>query len=258
MVRVFQIVFEMASCPRRDEYSDCEIKGDIEDCPLASISLTTPPSQLFSSSLMVEQTIVDKYETLLRAMLLRAQYGGMSCDVNMLHSFSALWLKRFQSQDMLPVDMISTLPKSELFDGKENMIRMGDVPRILHEPSRQQSSKLVTRNIICSGGLHRLTEADICSAGIDFHCSPVVENLLSQRHLYLLLCERLSTNNRDCIANQVRTAIWNHSSGINRRRSFNERHANDKQEDPMLEAVWDDILKVPFKEFTEKFIRQRL
>lgn len=258
MVRVFQIVFEMASCPRRDEYSDCETKGDTWDCLLASISLTTPSSQLFPSSLAVEQTVINKYETLVRTMLLRAQYGGMSFDVSMLHSYSVLWLKRFQSQDSLPIDTMSILPKSKLFDGKEKMIRMGDVPQILHESSRQQSSKLVTHSIISSGGLDRLTEADICSAGIDFHCSPVVDNLLSQGHLYSLLCERLSTNNRDCIANQVKSAIWNHSSGINRRRTLNDKHTNDKQEDSMLKAVWDDILKVPFKEFTEKFVRQRL
>ena len=39
---------------------------------------------------------------------------------------------------------------------------------------------------------------------------------------------------------------------------MNDKHTNDKQEDSMLKAVWDDILKVPFKEFTEKFVRQRL
>ena len=133
MVRVFQIVFEMASCPRRDEYSDCETKGDSWECLLASISLTTPSSQLFPSSLAVEQTVINKYETLVRTMLLRAQYGGMPFDVSMLHSYSVLWLKRFQSQDSLPIDTMSILPKSKLFDGKEKMIRMEDVPQILHE-----------------------------------------------------------------------------------------------------------------------------
>ena len=259
MVRVFQIVFEMASCPRRDECSE-QIIGKIqEDTMLSSFSLTTPASQLFpSDNLITQHSAMSKCETLIRSMLLRAQYGGMACDVTMLHSYASLWLQRYQSRDFVPVKIVSGLPTSKILNDDKKTIHMRDLPRILHGPSREKSEELITHQLVTPGGLAKLTEADVCMAGIDFHCSPVVESLLSQTHVYASLCEKLSSNDRELIASQVKSCIWNYSSGVNRRRTLVEIPGETTPGEETLKAVWETILKSPFDEFTKKFVRQRL
>ena len=258
MVRVFQIVFEIASCPRRDE---CE---QVENCQgdgavLSSFSLTTPTSHLFPDNRLITQhSIANKCETLIRAMLLRAQYGGMACDVTMLHFYSSLWLKRYQSQDLVPIEVVSSLPTSKMFNYDQKAIQMRDIPRILHGPSRKKSVELITHQLVAPGGLAKLTEADVCVAGIDFHCSPVVENLLSRTHVYASLCEKLSSNDREWIISQVKSCIWTYSSGVNRRRTFIERLDETTPSEEKLKVVWETILKPPFDDFTKKFVRQRL
>lgn len=256
MIRVFQIVFEMASCPRRDDLSS-DMNSVGSDLKLSSFSLTTPTSRLFPAALS-NQTSVNKCDALIRAMLLRAQYGGMACDVSMLNSYASLWLQRFHSSELLTNDTIAGLPKSKLLDDKGDTIHMKDLPQILHEPSYQKSKELITREVVAPGGLVRLTETDICCSGIDFHCSPVVESLLSQARVYSALCERLSSNDRDWISSQVKTCIWNYSSGVNRRLALNKRHTETDQKELALRDVWNDILKNPFNEYTKSFVRQRL
>ena len=269
MVRVFQIVFEMASCPRRDELcSDrtANAPSVFEDGEPMSLSLTTPSSRLFNHALSNKMSSNNKCETLIRSMLLRSQYGGMTCDISMLNSYATLWLKRFQSLDAVPRVVASCLPASELKDGKEDKsIYWFDLPRLLHEASHEKSRQLVTCQIVCPGGLSKLNETDICSAGIDFHCSSVVESILSQRSLYAALCEKLKPMNalkqdmaRGWIVDQVKKCIWIYSSSVNHRRTFPERHDESTGDEDKFKALWDDLLRASFDDFAKKFVRQRL
>lgn len=269
MVRVFQIVFEMASCPRRDELCSnrtANAHSVFEDGEQMSFSLTTPSSRLFNHALSNNMSGSNKCETLIRSMLLRTQYGGMSCDVSMLYSYTTLWLKRFQSPDAVPRIVASCLPASKLKDDKEyKSIYWCDLPWLLHEASHEKSKQLVTCQIVCPGGLSKLNEADICSAGIDFHCSPVVESILSQKSLYAALSEKLISMNmfntdmdRDVIMDQVKKCIWIFSSSVNRRRTFTEKHEERTGKEDTLKSLWDDLLRAPFDDFTKKFVRQRL
>jgi hypothetical protein len=258
MERVFQIIFEMTSCPRRDAPGgeECSTEGDLQ-LKLPSFSLTTPSSILHCGHLS-NQTLLNKCDTLIRSILLRAQYGGMTCDVSMCHSYAALWLHRFHSSILLSQNLLSSLPKSILLDNKGGLIYMRDLPQILHEPARQKSKELITREVVAPGGLAKLTEADISVAGIDFHCSPVVESLLSKSHVYLALCERMSSNDREQIASQVKTCIWNYSSGVNRRRALIKGVEEINSNDLLSESIWNQVLKAPFDEYTRQFVKQRL
>jgi hypothetical protein len=246
----------MASCPLRDECSPEKhcFKG------ASFFSLTTPASQLFPDTLRNQSYSINKCDTLIRSMLLRAQYGGMACDVSMLHSYSALWLQRFQSTESLSKDVVRRLPKSKLLDDivVEEKMYMRDVPRILHEPFRLKSLDLITSEVVGPGRLLKLYETDVCSAGIDFHCSNVVESLLLQESVYTSLCKMLLSNDRDWIADQVKTCIWNYSSGVNRRCILFDMHEENSNTGLALKSVWDEVLKGPFDEFTRKFVRQRL
>ncbi|KAL3776125.1 hypothetical protein HJC23_011447, partial [Cyclotella cryptica] len=269
MVRVFQIVFEVASCPRRDELccdQTSNVRTLVEDLQPMWLSLTTPTSRLFTHDLSDTISPTNKCETLVRAMLLRSQYGGMSCDVSMLHSYAKLWLTRFQSTDVVPRVVASCLPEFKMKDGKDDKaIYWCDLPRLLHEASQEKSKQLVTYQNACPGGLSKLNETDVCSAGIDFHCSPVVESILSQRPLRVVLFEKFASMNElqqdvdgDWIADQIKKCIWICSSGVNHRRTMTERQLERSGDEDKLKVVWDDLLRVSFEEFTKKFIRQRL
>jgi len=106
----------------------------------------------------------------------------------------------------------------------------------------------------------------------------VIEYLLSHVSsrglLYTSLCEKLAQQrknegnkavvDREWLSGQVKRLIWHYSSGINRRRSLlfevekKEEEEENDMEDSVSKTVWDHVLKIPFDNFTKKFVRDRL
>lgn len=278
IVRVFQIVFEVASCPWQDaiaDYSneDC-IASPIKDCidcdsgsdgsKQTSFSLRSSASTLFPTEQHTEQRTATAESTMIRAMLLRAQYGGMKCDVDMLHSFSKLWLQRFNGAYAIPKTIASTC-SSGTSSSTTDDLSWSCIPSLIHAKARQQSQNLVTMGMVNSpGGIAALTTNDVCPAGIDFHCSQVVDHLLSRPDIYSCLCERLkpllppkSEMNRDWITSKVKMLIWNYSSGVNRRRPL-MGSLKKSDCDSVLKRLWDDVLSSPFEDYVKKFVKDRL
>ncbi|EED91786.1 predicted protein [Thalassiosira pseudonana CCMP1335] len=132
IVRVMQIVFEMASCPRQDIC--IESYGDMSGM-IWSFSMSTPSSQLLPSKL--RSPSLDNAGTVIRTMLLRAQYGGMACDVQMLNSFAKTWLKRFHEK-VVPAPLASSLVSLDANNQASINCEVlwWDVPRLLHSKSR--------------------------------------------------------------------------------------------------------------------------
>ena len=250
-----QIVLEIASCPRQDVLSGNESSLDDHKLP-QSLSLKTSAAELFPDQLASEPA--STCEMLIRSILLRAQYGGMKCDVQMLHEFATTWLKRFRCTN-IPSSLACLTPETTL-----EHINWVSFPRILHEKASQKSKGVITTTLVCPGGLLKLAAADVCHAGIDFHCSSVVENLLYQRGLYASLFEKLGqpgkgnkVADRDWLSGKMKSLIWHHSSGINHRRLLFEREEMN-EEDSISRAAWNDVLKTPFNEYTTKFVMDRL
>ena len=280
ILRVLQVVFEIASCPWQDviveqsseDCSDSLTKKSVEsgsdndnvDSKPTSISLSSSSSTLFPTTHHKVQTIDNAFETtMIRAMLLRAQYGGMKCDVEMLHSFSKTWMQRFNDTHAVPTIIASTC--SDAPSSKTDRLKWKCIPSLIHAKARQRSQNLVTITMVNSpGGIATLTTNDVCPAGIDFHCSPVVDHLLSRPEIYSCLCERLTSllppnyaMNRDWIASKVKVLIWNYSSGVNRRRS-QVGPPKQSDRDSVLKQLWDDVLSSPFDEYAKKFVEDRL
>jgi hypothetical protein len=254
--KVLQVVFELASCARQDIPSEVGRidKSDNHNLPMC-LSLKSPTSKLLPHRHMS----INSCEVLIRSMLLRAQYGGMKCDVQMLHSYATIWLKRFRSMvvsssalDALALNLTS------------RPIYWWDLPGILHEKAGEKSAELVTSAIVCAGGLPKLNFADVCHAGIDFHCSSVVEHLLSQKVLFSSLRERLAAPKDEdpyvWMAGQIKSMIWKYSSGINHRRIllFGTGEANMNMDDPNLKVVWENVVRSSFECYTKKFVMDRL
>jgi len=100
---VMEIVFEIATC----QYSD--------QSPPDEATSTQPPCTL---SRLVESMMITKsqqqpqlpsaHAMMLWLVLIRAKYGGMHCDVDMLRKYATLWMHRFTRPDLL------SLPQSAL------------------------------------------------------------------------------------------------------------------------------------------------
>lgn len=246
---MLQIVFEVASCPRQDILADCITGTDVNKLP-SNLSLKTPMTHLFP------EPQANACEVLIRSMLLRAQYGGMKCDVQMLQSFAVTWLRRFHTMTA-PSSLASVAPELESWCV---------FPAVLNEKARQKSEEIITSQIACPGGLSKLSLGDVCAGGIDFHCSSVVDYLLSLPGMQAQLCERLASPmensdqdaaGRDWIAGKLKGLIWRNSSGINHRRSLFEAEKKD-DEDSVSKAVWTDVVKEPFNDYTKRFVRDRI
>ena len=248
----------MASCARQDQIDDEEsIKQQSDVKVPASLSLKTPTDELFPDT--KQSTVhINSCEVIIRSMLLRVQYGGLKCDADMLYSYAITWLRRFQSVSV-PASLERSLSTAETTLQSTSWF---DVPQLLHAKARAQSEELITSKLICSNGIPKLTAMDVCSAGIDFHCSNVVEHLLSQRELYIALGERLSHNqkitDREWISDQLKSMIWNFSSGVNHRRLLLESRSSNKVNDTEMKAVWNEVVKQPFVIYTKRFVRDRL
>ena len=136
-----------------------------------------------------------------------------------------------------------------------------DIPGILHVKAREKSAELVTSAIVCLGGLPKLYLADVCCAGIDFHCSGVVEHLLSRSEVFSPLRERLAPpkeeDPRAWMAGQLKSMIWNHSSGINHRRPLFVTD-NRNMDVPLLKAAWENVVRSSFDCYTKKLVMDRL
>jgi hypothetical protein len=251
--RVMQVVFELASCARQDDPSGVEgiEKFDTPKLP-TYLSLKTPTSQLFPR----RHPSVDSCDVFIRSMLLHAQYGGMKCDVQMLHSYAVTWLQRFRTM-VVPADALAVLAS----ESSSRPIYWWDIPGILHVKAREKSAELVTSAIVCLGGLPKLYLADVCCAGIDFHCSGVVEHLLSRSEVFSPLRERLAPpkeeDPRAWMAGQLKSMIWNHSSGINHRRPLFVTDSRN-MDVPLLKAAWENVVRSSFDCYTKKFVMDRL
>ena len=251
----------MASCARQDQCDEEEsIKQQSDAKHPVSLSLKTPTDELFPDTKQSTKRI-NSCEVIIRSMLLRALYGGMRCDVDMLHSYVITWLRRFQLVSV-PTSLERSLSTAET---TLQSISWFDVPQLLHSKARAQSEELITSKLICSNGIPKLTAMDVSSAGIDFHCSNVVEHLLSQRELYIALSERLAklksiqvVADREWISDQLKSMIWNFSSGVNHRRLLLESRSSNKVNDTEMKAIWNEVVKQSFDIFTKKFVRDRL
>lgn len=278
MTRLFQIVFEVASCQWKD---DDQLRAP-EEVPTTSfgsannlslntlhhMTLTEPPSTADNVRLS---------HRLVWSLLVRADYGGMRCDLEMLHRFARLWQARFRCLGV-PAELASRWGLS-----KENAstISWRDVPSLLHDRSRVQSTDRVAP--LVAQGIPCLVFEDISIEGVDFHCSPIVDHLLSLpvaklcSDLLVLsttACEvslEQTDPTRDsndgatrkiALQDVFRHCLWQYSSGVNRRQPLllhpplESRDSDENQ--PDYKEMWRQLIAKEASRYQGSFIRERL
>lgn len=236
---------------------------------------------------------------MLRCMLLRKDYGGMKCDVKMIDEYVQLWGRRYYksshtdstfkvdvSQGASNMKAVTTsivdckliaacLPN--LFqqtacdqDDQSAVSRDGvkiqwkDIPRILHAHPMESGIKLIPQ-LIRSKLLH-LQKHDITPAGVDFHCSNVLDVPLSNPSFMSKMEQILGRSpDKDELAGILKTVCWKCSAGVNHRRVFNDtssdtgcRASHEKSgADDREKSIWREAYPI-VNQFTEAYIERRL
>ena len=247
MVRVFQIIFEVASCPRND--------------PLPETATTTPTmtlQRLHGENHRGVDRRSSHCDTLVWSILVRAAYGGMKGDIRMLRSYAHVWSDRFCGQQV-PLD------------GGVLVEDWSGIPIQLHQRAREQSQKVVVE--LCS---HRhpvecLRIEDLCPAAIDFHCSSVVQHVLSEAaglcRDFLVQSHHTWPNNNNAedgpaaLEAVVRKCIWVYSAGKNHRFALQQHSGTTspvKKEDDVLHRLWTEILAPRVLAFQKKYLVDRI
>jgi len=280
MIRLMRIVFEVASCPIKD--------------PL-------PPGDTFSEDVGNDDDtdltdgLGTDCEMMLRAMLLRVSYGGMKCDTEMLVQYEQLWRKRFKAQMEGPeiVALHTQDPEAlsqanaghgsdsskisearariAVAGGDSLQVLWSDLPAHSHEKAVVQSGDLVPHLIATR--LEKLSPSDAIHNGVDFHCSAVLETVLSDKSIVAAVARRLDVMNMDSspgdgedkaesVMNVAKSCMWIYSSGVNHKRDLcsvgNAGVADVNDKDKQLKALWDDLLSKPAKNYTSRYVSSRL
>jgi hypothetical protein len=257
MLRVFQVVYEVASCQWSDPIGP---EGEDED------RINGPATTLTSlaKSSMADYLSPSLKESILWSILLRAEYGGMRCDVRMLHTYAKIWNQRFETTS-LPESVATRLGGSV---DQLKTLNWPDVPTQIHRRAKEQGNDRVAA--ICSNGIDRLVHEDICVEGVDFHCSPVIDELLNDQQL-CGICQDLmvlssdssedipvsAEGRRSWLEGMLKSCMWSHSSGVNLRRPLCSDQSASSTKDRFSE-LWSELIAPRALAYQKKYVEQRL
>lgn len=237
--KVLQIVFEVASCPWKDDCHESQGKGDMLHNPKETASFRDDP---------------DQCNLMLHSMSMRKKYGGMTCDKIMIDNFIALWTERYRMRHVEPSIAKIIYPSSST----DNPILWKDVPFLLYRQTVQSSSNLLLT--LQKSPLPMLTKHDICPSGIDFHCSNVLNVLLRPECPFYIKLQSMFKDSTDVdLENMAKKIMWDYSSGVNNRRNISTGKLCTKLEgDDAIKMIWDDFAYPLVQRFADNYIDARL
>ena len=286
-VRILRIVYQIASCPHQDHLTPPRNTSDDRESQLPCISKPYPKLLRLPEEEESEKPIDEKVpskdpgklsdikdrvqqhhqlQLSIWAMLVRAQYGGMACDVRMLLGFAQVWHDRMHA-DAQPRDDIHNPTHSLPPNFRDKLQDWSQLALYIHATGKDQSiSRLPSANI----ALEKLNLTDICREGIDFHCS----NLVDQLWRYASLAEACRSLHSESLpagaaVNDeeaqllLKRCIWKYSAGINLRRPLVEGTKTSKtsQEDSetiALNNFWKDVVAPLVTNYQTKYLNERL
>lgn len=269
MTRVFQAVFEIASCPWKDNlripkdtYEDHS--EEPKDLSLTAMSNTIGEAKRDE---MMEDADCD---LMIRSILLRHKYGGMGCDLRMLQQYARVWQYRFVEEKVMNQQLAKVCLPKHCEDSATKSIRWSHVPNLLHPVER--SSKAVAP--LLARPLPYLRYADVTPAGVDFHCSNVLDvplyNIKYQSKIQELYWGNTEPSRKltvQDIGGILKSACWDHSSGVNYRRTFRQAmepdppnqsaNAMKDEENDRIKQVWDFIAP-SVQTFAKNYLTEKL
>ena len=251
----------MASCPWTDYIGDDELKSNASE----PIVLSSPMP--LGSAANAKKS--DECEVLLRSILLRAQYGGMTGDMKMLHGYARLWNERF-AQNIVPAEVMQRAKPNVNLQDEGFWI---DIPTVIHHRQKLQSATHVEPLVKLQLG--KLTLQDICLAGVDFHCSSVLDQAIRDNSDYERCYESLCAialqaglgplpaskdRQRSHLMQVIKSCMWKFSSGVNHRRPLVGEAATKSADgkEAALKRFWDENLATSVDKYMKQYVEDRL
>lgn len=278
--RFLQIVYEVASC----SYQDILMKDNCndDDDKIMMMSLRNRVIQKEFGDFLNDKNENKGEETekvdeslILRSILLRAHYGGMKGDIIMLLKYAQAWRLRFLLSSTHHHDDDKQQHTHNI--QKEEWNR---VPFKLHSKSKKVSSKVVDSLLSQKPRIEPLSMKHMSFAGIDFHCSSILEDILLEQQGKLMMHQvttivssmippepkppahyyfkhkssssfpEKETNDtwvHKNVFSLMKTAMWKFSSGVNHRQDLSCYAGDDKtivtEEEEIVVRKEDEILQ---------------
>jgi hypothetical protein len=268
IIRVLQIIFEVASC----QWSDPLVRPSQEEGQDDGEPQGTGAS--LSSFHEASESVPKSAEEMIWSILVRAEYGGMKGDIRMLHTYADLWKRRFSSGST-PGAVASQLRDSNTEAATSSSdVEWCSVPMLMHRRAKEQGESRVSS--LCATGIDQLRMEDICIEGVDFHCSAVVDHLLLDNEL-VGVCQDLLVLSQQRDAGQIpataegrrswlegifKECIWNFSAGVNRRHPLISNTADGKAAEnadpPAYSNMWSELMSPRVRAFQQKYVQDRL
>ena len=273
--RVMSIVYELASCGWRDDDDyDPSGKNAYESCTLNN--------DAWLRGLRIQN------RTIIKAMLLRARYGGMMCDVVMMQNYAKLWTYRFHcdhdGNSLCPLspsviksayDQIASIKLADCnVQHQQEPTEAYDIswtgfPSKLYDAPRkeyEQLGKPIVTQAQIPGQVNYLQLKDLCLEGLDFHCCYVLDFLLEHQKDAILLLIRATDNNKntssdnnnnnELVRSLCQKSMWKYSSGVNRKQ-FLFRNVCTQESSALSTSLWN-FMEPHVHQFARKFVLQRI
>ena len=178
----------------------------------------------------------------------------------MLDDYLELWMTRFR-ENLVPRDMCERL---QLDSPHLSSSSWQFVPEIIHR-------KPIDDSIIVTALVHEklksLSFYDTVIAGIDFHCSNIVETMLNDVAIRSDAARYIQRQHGhdgpisdEALGTIIRRSMWTCSSGINSKRPLMWDVKCEDEPKRVLgdEELWTAVLKEPHRNYAHSYISSRL
>lgn len=275
LTMVYTTVYEMASCPWQDEIvNDTNNNGHENETATPTISGSSLTLESFHPNNNDPSGAVLKkdYEIIVWSMLVRARYGGMGGDIRMLHAFAKQWKRRFEDNNTNIPPIVQQRLAATVSSSNPAALQWTMIPYLIHQSARKQSTSRVQPMI--EQGLASLTFSDTTTEGVDFHCSSIIDYILSDSTLVHKCEEKFEkivglgplpqghADRKAWLERILKRCMWKYSAGVNRRlpmtMMIHSENDDSKQETSPMEAVWKEIVQTKAKKFAEQYVKDRL
>jgi len=217
----------------------------------------------------VESKLAEGEEnTIVQSLIIRAHFGGMPGDVEMLRGFSRVWLERFAQKDVhanVPSEYDNLRNPELIMDDKSKWL---DYLELAYDSAKKMGEDHDPAK--WGGALRR---CDIPLAAIDFHVSPCVEAMIkipTIRAQVLEAAQELGLSDID-VADRIKSAIWRNSAGVNYRVAQKLRGettssaADDNDDDADVgsvkarfgERIWN-IVRDDLEKWVKRYLASRM
>mmetsp|Transcript_13203 Transcript_13203/g.39995 ORF Transcript_13203/g.39995 Transcript_13203/m.39995 type:complete len:675 (+) Transcript_13203:610-2634(+) len=235
---------------------------DGEGCAVED-AIGGPPTSDAALAVIDAAVVSAEAAAIVKALRLRASYGGMQGDQAMMRRYADLWQARFAGTEGCAPPLPAP-PGTFVSPGAPQLLRGGRVfgeeagaswLRYMHQVHELNCGEPVDCTSV--GPLQR---GDIPLSTVDFHCSTISDDLQQEDAIKAAAAAAIEADQEgllDGIDDAFRSAMWLFRSGLNRRVPISGRGAPlPGPKERLLDPLWA-VSAAPVDAWSQTFIRKR-